>query len=345
MKLLIYVGMRDGKAPSQAALGGATLMPTGLGTWLLHDDERALPSVGEAISSGKVISAYVGPAEMPSEKPWLAVEWHHRIVADPEVAWQLDALLPGWTGEHAKGAGVVVFSPDVARASRPEKARSPALVTMPEPRWWEIDLIDAEHDPSGWFGEFGHDDVGGWVTLLSAALRGDEGSGTVGNLAALGLKLNRDKESLWAARAAGAIKVTAVGMRREQVETRDLSLLGSEWGNADITRLKRSDASFCIAVRIAAPVDPKVIIGSGTIFEQLGPGQAQNLAVATEWHDTIDAGQIVSMVLPAWCLNRDLAPPSGQPLRLTPLTFVGQSTDQRAVWDDIDRRRSSQGSQ
>jgi hypothetical protein len=65
----------------------------------------------------------------------------------------------------------------------------------------------------------------------------------------------------------------------------------------------------------------------------------QNLSVAQEWHDTIDPKQILGLVLPAYCLNQNMSPPSGQLLRLTPLAFAGNSGDQNAVWRDIAERR------
>jgi hypothetical protein len=306
---------------------------------LLHDGVVILPDVADAVRSGRILSAYVSEREMSLEHPWLAAEWLGRIVADPDVAWDLKILLGGWTAEHLKAQGVVVFSPLAESRAGTDKARSSALITLPEPSWWEIDFEDAERDPVGWFGEFGREDVGGWVTLLSAAVRSDQGRGVVGNLAALGLRLSRDADSLWQVRASGAVKVAALGMRREQAEAGEFGAFGSNHPKFDLSPLEASGADYCVAVRIDAPVDPKVIIGSGTVFEQLGPAKAQNLAVANEWHQTIDAGQIVATVLPAWCLNQDLPAPSGQPLRLTPLAFVGPSTDQSAVWEDIGRRR------
>jgi hypothetical protein len=97
--------------------------------------------------------------------------------------------------------------------------------------------------------------------------------------------------------------------------------------------------SFLIALEIEAPIDPTVVIGSGVVFEQLQPSTAQNLAVVAPWQATINAGQIIGVVLPAWCINQNLSPPSGQPLRATPLSFVGDKSSQDNIWRDIERRR------
>ena len=92
---------------------------------------------------------------------------------------------------------------------------------------------------------------------------------------------------------------------------------------------------------VAASVDPEVIIRPGTVFEQLSVKTAQNLAVAREWCHTINANEIVGAIPPAFCLNRHLAPPSGQPVRLPPLDYAGAIGSQQAVWDDVLRRRRS----
>jgi hypothetical protein len=341
MKLNVYVSMPEGERPPLGGLGHAILLPTGFRTWQLLDGGRVLTAVADAVASGQVASAYISDRELPADKPWLAAEFHRRVVVDAKIARDLEFLWRDWCGEHIEGVGVVVFSPDGNSAGRPDKVRSRSLVTLPEPSWWEIDPDDVERDPVGWFGEFGREDVGGWVTLLSAAVRKDQQTAMVGNLAALGLKLNRGADSLWQARASGAVHVMALALGRNQAEAGDFQAFGLGGTEFDLSPLQQSGAGYCVAVRIEAPVDPKVIIGSGTVFEQLGPGKAQNLAVANEWHDMIDAGQIVATVLPAWCINHDLPAPSGQPLRLTPLAFAGPADNQGAVWDDIDRRRAA----
>jgi hypothetical protein len=157
MRIWVYVSTPKGDAPSQVGLGEATLMPTGLRTWLLQEGETVLAKVAEAILMGKIVSAYVGLAEMPAEKPWLAVEWHQQIVVDPELAGRIERLLPGWIAKPIGRAGVVVFSATPAKVAQLAKARSRSSVAEAEPRWWEIDFEDAQRDPVGWFGEFGRD--------------------------------------------------------------------------------------------------------------------------------------------------------------------------------------------
>jgi hypothetical protein len=150
-----------------------------------------------------------------------------------------------------------------------------------------------------------------------------------------------EPNSLWSVARTGAISAKAIGLTSETFE--------GDWHEAARFLLPRPDfaihlaegsrSGFLIAVEIDASVDPKVVIGPGTVFEQLLPNTAQNLAVAGEWHYTIDAGEIVGAVLPAYCLNRHLPPPSGEALRVTPLAFAGDLANQNAVWTDTERRR------
>lgn len=343
MDLKIYVGMEDEGLPAQQGLGDAVLLPTNMRTWLLDEGASAIDRVAKAVASKRILSAVVRSGPLPSDMPWLAVEFHGRIVVEPALADSLRMLLPGWTGEIIKQFGLVL-SPAPNQKLSAEKRRSAEQVVAPLPSWWEVDLADARRNPVDWFGEFGRDDVGGWVTLMSAAEQLPGGRAAVGNFAALGLALNREPDSLFAAHEAKLVQVAAIGLRREQAIAGDFRGLGRPGETFDLSALAGSPADYCVAIRIEAPVDPTVIIGSGTVFEQLGPGSTQNLAIATPWHDTIDAGQIVTTVLPAWCMNQNLSPPSGELVRLTPLAFTGASTDQGAVWADIGRRRGNRAS-
>lgn len=334
----IYVGMKDDSTPAQLGLGDATLMPGQTRTWLLHQGISAIERVGDAVAANRIVSAVVRGGALPPDMPLLAIEFGGRILSEPAYADMLGNRLPGWTSKVVEQFGLV-FSPSPHHRLTEEKRRSTEQVFDTSAAWWEIDAEDAAVDPEGWFGALGRDDVGGWVTILAAARARGGGRATVGNLAALGLVFDPIADSLFAARQAGLVHVTAAGLCRDQVEAGDFGGLGRFGEPFDLAPLAHSSARYCVALRIEAPIDPKVIIGSGTVFEQLGPGGAQNLVVAAPWHDTIDAGQIVTTVLPAWCMNQDRSSPSGEALRLTPLTFTGEMADQHALWADIARRR------
>lgn len=309
--------------------------------WLLQHGASMLQPVASAISTQSLTSAYVGTEPLPADKSWLACEWYGKIVANPQLAEELQATLAGWRAEPLPQMDVVVFSPSPASKIEEARLQYRDKLSSEEATFIEVPLEAIQDSLAGWFDDYASEKVGGWVTLLSGAARIDDSRIRLGNLSALGLRRDESPDSLWAVQRSGAVNVTAMGLSKAH--------LAEHWTEGgrfklsreqfDLSALEGVDAEYYVAIQIEAPIDPKVVIGPGAVFEQLSPWETQNLAIASEWHETIDAGQIVGVVLPAWCLNKNLSPPSGQPLRLTPLSFIGNSQSQQAVWSDIARRR------
>jgi hypothetical protein len=47
---------------------------------------------------------------------------------------------------------------------------------------------------------------------------------------------------------------------------------------------------------------------------------------------TVRPGTFAPVPVPAWCLNRSLAPPAGEPVRPTPLVLATPGRSQDEVW-------------
>lgn len=77
-------------------------------------------------------------------------------------------------------------------------------------------------------------------------------------------------------------------------------------------------------------------------MSQQGMTGAQTMAVAVPIPQVVvRPGQAVPIITPAWCLNRELTAPDGQPLSPTPLQFTApDGAGQDQVWDLIGVRRA-----
>jgi hypothetical protein len=235
--------------------------------------------------------------------------------------------------------GVVIFTPP---------PRDPIVVSREDfrnklddarPVFVEASLDDVIANPQAWYGEYAAPNSAGWIALLSAAAADRRGQIRLGNLSSLGFRKTLETDALWTVRKAGAISVRAIGLTRGFLEGNWRETAGFRLPQREFSSfLENAATDYLIAVEIDASIDPKVIVGPGTVFEQVAPNTAQNLAVAHEWNHTIPAGDIIGALLPAYCLNRNLPGPSGQPIRVTPLTFTGNLRSQRDLWNDVEER-------
>ena len=263
---------------------------------------------------------------------WLAFEFFGRAVTGRDV--DTAALHnEGWTPEPRQDY-VVWTPPSLAQVSRAQFARElfgrrPYTVTVDA----NCDLDDASL-----FGDLVSPRRGGSSALmaLSSASPNAE-SVLLRNPAALELDIIVSRDSLCHLAERGAIRVASVGTgSRTSVSHLDLD----EFADPDAARRHwrdhgRPGHAFWLIIQIEAVVHPPVGIPPGHIFEQLSVNGVQTLAVATRQAHVVNPGRPLTTVVPAWCLNQELNPPSGQRLRVTPLRARyadGQSQSQ--VWAD-----------
>ncbi len=330
--------------PANVGLGDAQLVEANYRTWELAAGVNSVAQVFDLVSCRRLVSAYVSTGPMPSDKPWVACEWRGKVVADLQIVDEMRRRFGNWIPNLLAGDGLAIFEP--THAARREAARREYRCHLNDEAalFIESDFEDVRANPEDWFGEYAGPGGAGWVTLLSAAMvNGASQRILLGNLTALGLGKNDGPGTLWSAVKSGIVAVKAIGFSRGQDDWHEKAGFRLPRAKFMLDVFQSSKVGYAVALEVNATIDPKVIIGSGTVFEQLSPGDAQNLSVVQEWHDTIDVDQVLGVVLPAYCLNQNMSPPSGQPLRLTPLVFGGSSSDQQAVWRDIAERRQRRG--
>ena len=93
---------------------------------------------------------------------------------------------------------------------------------------------------------------------------------SLGNLAAIGLRKNNGPDSLWASSdREGRGKGDRIFPRPEGL-ARD-GRFPPATREIHVQRHRKLEGGYAVAVEIDAAIDPKVIIGGGTVFEQLTP--------------------------------------------------------------------------
>ena len=296
------------------------------------DDQ--LSSALALVSRGEVLSGAL-LEELPSaDRRWLAYEFFHKLVTDRRVnTGQLEAL--GWQA-NVREWYTVWTPPAPADTARAEFAEG---ILDPTARAIEV-RADQDLDDTDLFGPLAWSQLGGSCALmaLSGARPGREVV-LLRNPAGLDLELLTSTDSLAYLAARGAISVSTLGASSDTdasafdlEDFSDPDAVRSVWNATD------RPGGFWLVSQLAAPVNPPVGIPPGHIFEHRTVTGIQTLAAATAKSVVVGVGPPVTLVIPAWCLNQDLAPPSGQQVRPTALRArYSANTSQADVWDH--RRR------
>ena len=107
---------------------------------------------------------------------------------------------------------------------------------------------------------------------------------------------------------------------------------------AKVAAWREEGFAFGIGLVLRGLQDPPVVIPVGSVYQQPVMGSAmQNLAVGQAARVFVAAGATVPLILPAWCLNRSLAPPSG-PVAPTVLIAMSARGSQSEMWSRIEVR-------
>jgi len=341
--------------------------------WVSRSDFRQVEAVlAAALAAGQVRSAALLPTVPPPQQRWMLTEWDGQLAVHSTLAHQLDPQC--WTGSSSyELVELRVFLPSPAE---PDRVITSSLIRPrhPRPVWVETvaeyrasleseqpTLITAPVEQivtrkRDWFGPLADVRVGGAIAIL--AMSGVTASArtqvVLRNPSALGMRLVTDRTALAAQCRAGRIAVRAWGTSRD-----DLTRLARTPGRtrresrslaAGLTAMKdATGASYGVLTEfLATEVDTEVLIHDGLVFEQETLNGVQNLAIAAESVVTVEiaAGRPVTTAQPAWCLNRYLAPPTGQAMRPTSLRVpLAAGLDQGTVWDLVERSLHSFGIQ
>jgi hypothetical protein len=322
-----------------------------------HQIEAALAA---ALATGQVRCASLLATVPPPERQWLLAEWRGRLAVHNLIAHQLDPRL--WAEPSSYDLiDLRVFTPSGGRSAVTSTGqRNPLPVWVETVAEYRASL-DSEQPTlitagvqqvltkmRDWFGVLADDRVGGAVAVLamSGVTPWSASPVVLRNPAALGMRRVSDRAALPTLCTAGRVAARAWGTSSED-PTRDVrwpvrTRRQARALKAGLTAMKeRTAARYGILTELlATEADTEVIIDIGLVFEQEALNGVQNLAIAARPAVAVSAtaGQPVTAAHPAWCLNRHLAPPTGQAMRPTSLVVpLTASMSQRVVWDLVER--------
>jgi hypothetical protein len=295
---------------------------------------------------GDLLSVSVLREMPPAEKNWIFYEWRDCLITDTELAELTGVDAESWLAD-TRNDRYYIWRP-VIRDVRDAGAPSPAVlsstsdfaeyVTSAEPAGVLIDPAAVDLDDAATFRGYSASRHGGSSALMS--LSGAVPDATevfLRNPAALELDdISGQDTSLASLRHAGMISVRAIGLgaSRSQEEGfadfHEPELAWRAWADRS-----SHPSPFWILLELSAQVDPRVIIPTGSIFEQRSLNGVQTLATSVATTSVVDPGRPIALAVPAWCLNQQLAPPGGQQVRATPLRARYRAdTSQGDVWRD-----------
>jgi len=296
-----------------------------------------------ALAAGQVRSAALLPTVPPPDQRWLLTEWRGQLAVHSSIAHQLD---PRFWAPGGPGARRPRWVETAAEYRASLDSERPTLITAP------VEQIMTRM--RAWFGELADERVGGAIAILatSGITPSARSQVVLRNPAALGMRRVTGAAALAGHCRAGRITVRAWGTSSDD-PTRGIDRPGrtrqeSRSLTAQLTSMKAvTGARYGIlAELLAAEADTEVLIETGLVFEQETLNGVQNLAIAAGSIVNVntDASWPVRTAPPAWCLNRHLASPSGEPLRPTPLFVpLTASMDQGTVWSIVERSMNNFG--
>jgi len=321
------------------------------------------PSLAAALAAGQVRCTALLPTLPPPEQRWMLTEWRGQLAVHGSIADQLDPRfwdsLSGYDlidmrtftpARDTPGSAVTVSAAGLhrSRAEWVETAAEyrasldtnrPTVITAPVRQ-----IITRMRD---WFGDLADERVGGAVAILamSGVTPSARSQAVLRNPAALGLRRVSGHTALAAHARAGQLTAQAWGTRSDD-PTRGLARPRPDYLRqesrtltAGLRAMKATTrARYAVLVSLTAREDLEVLIGTGLVFEQTALNRVQNLAIAAGSIMQAKVGQHAALALPAWCLNRRLAPPGGEAVRATPLCLpLTADVNQAMVWSIVER--------
>lgn len=320
------------------------------------DPGELLAALPGLLRRGEVLSAAFLDELPHPDQQWIAVEWVRKIVVSVALEPALSGAMRGWERHGVfERLQIAVHAPPELPRPEPKTVFHDALangraLSVP----YEVpESLDVAARDESWFGEIAAPGNGGVIALL--AMSGATGPGRIDlrSLDALHLEVSDELRGNAEQVRSGALRVHAIGLKAQQPVPRDFlerCALDAPHAEGLSERLQAAlgdvhgrPESFRLLLHVHAPLeDPEIVIPTGAVFEQVGLNGVQTLAAASSARVMVAPGAVAPIALPAWCLNRTLAPPSGQPVLPTILRYKGQGT-QEQVWKDLaERYRASQ---
>lgn len=312
-------------------------------TWLVRFGAREfIRSIHQPLAEGLIWSAAILSTWPGSGMEWIFYEWHGRLVITLDLVDELLSVTHGWERQHIhRDPALAIFVPtgardgDFAGAAR----RYRELIDAGEGGGVPLRLswIESDDAKKQLFGRYADPEIGGAIALLSlsgAALLGDQDSFILRTPASLGLEIDKSEEGLISEPVRSAITFRSVGCSgiENLMVTEVFRTPWEQWRELASEAQSVGHAPYFVLVEIQGKHDPIIAVQRGTVFEQHKLTPVQTLAAATNLRTIVSVGEVKPLVIPAYCLNRELGPPRGEPVRPTPFIFTRARGDQQEVW-------------
>ena len=299
-----------------------------------------LDKVSVLLANRAIVSACVLNEPPLAGKEWLFFEWHGKLLIDLALVNEVLRDAGQWQRTQVREElNIAVFEPAdsssndfAAQAVRYRRllADGEKSEVILRREWLETD--DALRTL---FGEYADPKIGGAVALLSmsGAVSSDAPAFTLRTPAALDLDVERSHEGLVADAVRNALTIRCVGFSNLlDLGQENFKTSRDRWRKLHEEACGSSPFRFFVALELDASVDPTIVIQRGTVFEQRTLIGVQTLAIARDERTIVDASEVKPLVIPAYCLNRDLRLPHGNPMRPTPFVYRRATGTQDDVW-------------
>jgi hypothetical protein len=319
------------------------------------------PALARFLASGDVRTATFLTTVPRPEQRWVLSHWPGRLAAHRHLADQVD---PRWWTPSAsyelidlisfapatRTASMAITNPATGAARRTVRwvetvAEYRASLQSTRPTLINAPVQQIMSKLPEWFGDLADERVGGAIALLalSGVTASTKSMVVLRNPAAFGLRRVTGDGSLTSRYLAGQVDVHAFGISSSgpaidvggRLFWRPRARTRTTWPSAFGAA---ADAGYGTSITLTAGRHTEVLIETGLVFEQLALNGVQNLAIAAGAPSAVPAARPTTVSLPAWCLNRELAPPAGQEIRPTPLVLpLPARTSQATVWSAMEQ--------
>lgn len=337
---VLYVSSREGLSlpplPSVAVERSS-------GYWVARLRGEAIETinlVADALRAHQIYGAALATRPLFADELWLAYEWLDSLVVEREIdsAWLETA---GWievrSYQHPR---VRVYrladqtSQFTTRGHLETVSQYRKSLTSARPTVINLDLREDLSRDQDLFGDLADPRVGGAVALLM--LSGATAAGgrvRLRNPAALELDHIDDARILSRQQRLNAILIRAIGLPASGDISRSREAFADPEGVARAWSSRDATQDFFVVMEVEALVDPVLLIPVGQVFEQASVNNTQTLATASTTTEVVTPGRLLPLVLPAWCLNKNLDPPAGEALNPTPLRVRHTESDSQSdIW-------------
>jgi hypothetical protein len=314
----------------------------GFDIWVINSPvTEALGQLRTLLLEQVLISACILSKPPPAGKEWVFFEWFGQLIVGLDLVHQALRDSSDWERTQVDDAlKIAIFRPIAAPAAdfREQATRYRRLLEDNNEGQIVVrrELALVAENREMLFGQYADPEIGGAIALLSlsGALNSDAEKLVLRTPKSLDLKIDFSEESLAARSVRAAVSVRCYGFSHlsDLTRTEGLKTSHTRWAELYEKSLGSFPAQYFVALELDASVDPTIVIQRGAVFEQQSLVATQTLAATGDSSTIVSAGEVKPLIIPTYCLNSNLAPPCGEPLRPTPFVYGRASGTQQEVW-------------